>query len=198
MSVPAARRGAPVLLAALLCACVRTYAPAPRQVTEESLTDAALVILRSIDTVRVVEDGLAVQGHVYVTVVREDFSPFPESALDDPRKRVWTLREERVLRGPVSFYLPYTSIRAVSVRSWPLWAGVELEVDPIESADAEPPRRGPLRPGEVRISHSPVVIRAQSDEEARRLADAIDLVRRAHAASDVPPLDATDSSEIAR
>jgi hypothetical protein len=144
-------------------ACTTVYAPPDEPLTEEGLEEAIQTLQEMGDRVAILEDGL--QAEVYVYEWRPLPPPpaleFDELLLHDPAFP--EDRQVRMLVGPArSVYLPFASIRAVEARSWPMWSGVELEV-----AEA----------GEEELD-GPVVIKAHDVEEAERLADAIDRVRR--------------------
>jgi hypothetical protein len=59
-------------------------------------------------------------------------------------------------------YVPYASIVSVEARSWPTWSGVEIAVS---GPDGE-------------RTDSPLVIKAVDADEAARLVNAIDQLRR--------------------
>jgi hypothetical protein len=145
-------------------ACTTVYAPPDEPLTEEGLEEAIQTLQEMGDRVAILEDGL--QAEVYLYEWRT-LPPPPGIEFDDLLLSDSTFPEDRevlMLVGPArSVYLPFTSIRAVEARSWPMWSGVELEVS---------------EAGEEELD-GPVVIKAHDVEEAERLADAIDRVRRA-------------------
>lgn len=157
-------------------ACATVYAPPDVPLTEEGLAEAIGTLLEAGDRVAILEDGLQVEVYVYEwrrlpppPGFEFDEIFFPDSLFEEDH-------ETRMLVGPPrSVYLPFRSIRAVEARSWPMWSGVEIAV-----AEAD---RGEL--------DGPLVIKARDVEEAERLADAIDRVRRARQPADPDP-----SSEV--
>ena len=157
----------PALLLFLLVvqmACTTVYAPPDEPLTEEGLADAIQTLQETGDRVAILEDGLQVEVYVYEW---RRLPPPPGLEFDELLLSDSMFPEEhqtRMLVGPArSVYLPFASIRAVEARSWPMWSGVELVV-----AEA----------GEEELD-GPLVIKAHDVEEAERLADAIDRVRRA-------------------
>jgi hypothetical protein len=145
-------------------ACTTVYAPPDEPLTEEGLEEAIQTLQEVGDRVAILEDGL--QAEVYLYEWRS-LPPPPGIEFDDLLLSDSTFPEDQqvlMLVGPArSVYLPFSSIRAVEARSWPMWSGVELEVS---------------EAGEEELD-GPVVIKAHDVEEAERLADAIDRVRRA-------------------
>jgi len=145
-------------------ACTTVYAPPDEPLTGEGLEDAIQTLQQAGDRVAILEDGLQVEVYVYEwrSVPRPRDLEFDEFFLSDsmfPEDH-----QTRMLVGPArSVYLPFASIRAVEARSWPMWSGVELMV--AEAVEEE--------------LVGPLVIKADDVEEAERLADAIDRVRRA-------------------
>ena len=110
------------------------------------------------------EDGL--QADVYYYEWREIPDPLEVNPaggfFDEPLGR--SRHRVRMLTGPrESVYLRYAMIDAVEAHSWPLWAGVEIQVAGLSGRDSD----------------GPLVIRAADAEEAVRLTDAIDCLRRA-------------------
>ena len=154
-----------LLLLAVQMACTAVYAPPNEPLTEEGLVEAIQTLQEADERVAILEDGLQVE--VYVYEWRRLPPPPPELGIHDRLLSDSMFPEgeqTRMLTGPPqSVYLPYASIRAVEARSWPMWSGVELMV-----AEA----------GEEELV-GPLVIKADDVEEAERLADAIDRVRRA-------------------
>jgi len=144
-------------------ACTTVYAPPDEPLTEEGLEEAIQTLQEMGDRVSILEDGL--QAEVYVYEWRP-VPPPPGLEFEDLLLSDSAFPEDqqvRMLVGPVrSVYLPFASIRAVEARSWPMWSGVELEVAEADGVELD----------------GPVVIKAHDVEEAERLADAIDRVRR--------------------
>jgi len=164
----------PLALLLLLAqtACTTVYAPPDEPLTEAGLEEALQTLQEAGDRVAILEDGLQIEAYVYEW---RSLPPPPEIEFDDLLLSDSTFYEDhktRMLVGPArSVYLPLASIRAVEARSWPMWAGVEIAV-------AEEGR------GEL---DGPLVIKARDVEEAERLADAIDRLRRARQAAARPP-----------
>jgi hypothetical protein len=154
----------PLLLLAAQVACTVVYAPPSEPVTEEALLEAIETLQEAGERVAILEDGLQLEVYVYEW---RSFPPPPELGLHNRllSDSMFPEGEQiQMLTGPPrSVYLPYASIRAVEARSWPMWSGVEIAV-------AE---------GDEGYPDGPLVIRAQDVDEAERLADAIDRVRRA-------------------
>ena len=168
-----------LLLLVAQTACTAVYAPPNEPLTEEGLLEAIQTLQEADERVAILEDGLQVEVYVYEW---RSLPPPPELGLHDRLLSDSMLPEGeqmRMLTGPPhSVYLPYASIRTVEARSWPMWSGVELMV-----AEA----------GEEEFV-GPLVIKADDVEEAERLADAIDRVRRtrqpaAQAPSETAPPD---------
>jgi hypothetical protein len=145
-------------------ACTTVYAPPDEPLTKNDLADAIQTLQETGERVMILEGGLQVEVYVYE---RRRVSPPPEIGLDGRLLSDPVFPEDQqtfVLTGPPrSVYLPYASIRTVKARSWPMWSGVELVV-------VEEGGEGP---------EGPLVIEAQDVEDAERLADSIDRIRRA-------------------
>jgi hypothetical protein len=153
-----------LLLLVAQMACTAVYAPPNEPLTEEGLVEAIQTLQEADERVVILEDGLQVEVYVYEW---RHLPPPPELGLHDRllSDSMFPEGEQiRMLIGPPrSVYLPYASIRTVEARSWPMWSGVEIVV--AEGGEGDP--------------DGPLVIKARDVEEARRLADAIDRVRRA-------------------
>ncbi len=145
-------------------ACTTVYAPPDEPLTEEGLADAIQTLQETGERVAILEDGLQVEVYVYEW---QRLPPAPELEFHELLLSDSILpdgRQARMLTGPPrSVYLPYASIRAVEARSWPMWSGVEIVVAGTGEEDLD----------------GPLVIKAHDVEEAERLVDAIDRVRRA-------------------
>jgi hypothetical protein len=144
-------------------ACTTVYAPLDEPPTEESLEEAIQTLRETGERVAILEDGLQVEVYVYEwrRVPPPPGLEFHELLLSD--SMFPDDRQTRMLTGPPrSVYLPYASIRSVEARSWPMWSGVEIAVAETGEEDLD----------------GPLVIKAHDVEEAERLADAIDRVRR--------------------
>jgi hypothetical protein len=145
-------------------ACTTVHVPPDEPLTETALAEAMALLHATDERVEVLEGGLQLEVYVY------EWRPLPRSAGLGLHESLLNEsmfpegREMRVLVGPRrSLYLPYASIGTIAARSWPLWAGVEIEV---------------LEAGAKDLA-GPVVIRAADAEEAARLSDAIECARRA-------------------
>lgn len=153
-----------LLLLAAQMACTSVYAPPNEPLTEEGLTEAIQTLRETDERVVVLEDGLQVEVYVYEW---RRLPPPPELGLHERLLSDSMFpegQETLMLTGPPRIvYLPYASIRTVEARSWPMWSGIEIAVAEGGEGDLD----------------GPLVIRAQDVEEAERLADAIDRVRRA-------------------
>jgi hypothetical protein len=146
------------------------HRPLDEPVTEAALAAAIEIIHATGARVEMLEDGL--QADVYRYEWTELPGPpeihstdgfFGEPIASRPRVRMLAGRRESV-------YLPYAWIHAVEARSWPLWAGVEIQVAGVSDTELE----------------GPLVIRAGDAEEAARLTDAIDCLRRARRLGSAP------------
>ena len=164
------------LLAAVQFACTTVYRPLDEPVTEDSLAAAIETVHASGARVEMLEDGL--QGDMYRYEWRELENPpemhptgdFLWESMNQPRQRV------RMLAGPHgNVYLPYSRIHSVEARSWPLWAGVEIQLTGSSGVDMV----------------GPLVIEAGDAEEAARLSDAIACLGRARRLPRVPLAEAS-------
>jgi len=143
--------------------CASVYVPPDEPPTEASLGEA-IATLRDTDArVELLEDGLVADVWVYELrrVSSTSWRDPHDWRMDDPIGP--ENQHVRMLVGPKrGVHLPYASIRSVTARVWPLWSAVEIVVD---EATRDP-------------DAGPVVIKVGSKEEAQRLSDAIDRVRR--------------------
>lgn len=169
---PAARLrpGTPRALAlAGALACGSLYAPEPLPLTGDSLREATEVLREAAarrGDIRLVEGGLVLDAYFYEwrewleweeleAGVPGDLSREP-IAVQQPY-----LRRERMLEGPRSVYVPLEGLGAAQVRTWAFGCGVEIEL-------AGQPE--------------PAFLETADTAEAERLAGALDVLRRAHAA----------------
>ena len=183
------RRLRTALISALTAtfACTTVYLPEDDPLTETTLGEAIETLRDSDGLVELLEDGIVVDLYVY------EWRRVETSEWRDPREfRIGgdfgtETHYQRRLVGPKrDVYLPYTSILAVQARIWPLWSGVELELDSSFQLRGSSVREAPLgRAGD----DGPVVIKARDEQEAQKLSEAIDRVRRAR----LPTAESADS-----
>lgn len=152
-----------VLLLALLLGCTTVYQPPEQLPTEASLESAIRTLQESEAAIEMLEDGLQLVAYVYEW--REPIEPM--MFYDDHRfghgPSPPSSQPVRMLVGPGrEVYLPYARIAKVTARSWPLWSGVEIDVSTASDLAIE----------------GPLVIEASDVEEAQRLTDSIDTIRR--------------------
>jgi len=157
--------------------CVTEYQPSESPLDEASLADAIRTVEESEAAIELHEGGLQITAYLYQW--REPLQPslfrddaFGHRAFDPPSRQ-----RMRLLSGPArEVYLPYDRIEKVEARSWPLWTGVEIGIGSAPDLAVE----------------GPLVIQAGSQDEARRLTDAIETIRRARmlsaAIDPAPPL----------
>jgi len=187
------RTALPAALAAAL-ACSTVHLPQAAPVTEASLGEAIETLNDSGGRVELVEGGIVADLYVY------EWRRVERSDWRDPRdlRRGGALGieadSERRLVGPKrGVYLPYRSILAVRARSWPLWSGVELELD--EAFRLRGPRVREAPSGRA-WDDAPVVIKARDEQDARKLSEAIDRVRRARLPA-AEPAEAPEAAPVA-
>jgi|GEM_PF-3606526 len=155
---------------AALCAvaqltCASLTPPADIPVTETSLGQAAAVV-REVATqdpnFQLVEGGISVEAYQWSwrdrIVVEPDTGAAPMVAgpiviLGAPR-----VVRERVLVGPARHSFAFQELAGVAVRRWTIGVGIELSLD----GTAEP-----------------IFVEMNDVQTAQRLADALDLLRRA-------------------
>jgi hypothetical protein len=196
------RRFASILSVALTAtfACTTVYLPEDDPLTEATLSEAIETLRDSDGRVELLEDGIIVDLFVF------EWRRIETSHWRDPRDyRIGgglgaDAEYQRRLVGPKrDVYLPYTSILAVRARSWPLWSGVELELDAAFQLRDSRVHQAPLgRTGD----DDPVVIKARDEQDAQSLSEAIDRIRRARLpvaepAEPAEPADSADSLEPA-
>ena len=179
------RRRLRIALASALAAtfaCTTVYLPEDDPLTEATLSEAIEVLRDFEGSVELLEDGIVVDLYVFTwrrkVRVGGDFGT--------------EVTYQRRLIGPKrDVYLPYTSILSVRARSWPLWSGVELELDStIQLRKSWARQAPPGRSGD----EDPVVIKVQGEEEAQKLSEAIDRVRRARLLA-VEPAEGAEGAE---
>jgi hypothetical protein len=150
------------LLVSLL-GCTTVYQPPEQPPTEATLESAIRTLQESEAEIEMLEDGLQLVAYVY-----EWREPIEPTAFYGDRRfghgsSTPSGRSVRMLVGPArDVYLPYARIEKVSARSWPLWSGVEIDVSVASDLAIE----------------GPLVIEASDVEEAQRLTDSIDIIRR--------------------
>ena len=131
------RRRLRIALASALAAtfaCTTVYLPEDDPLTEATLSEAIEVLRDFEGSVELLEDGIVVDLYVFTwrrkVRVGGDFGT--------------EVTYQRRLIGPKrDVYLPYTSILSVRARSWPLWSGVELELDSTIQLRKSWARQGP-------------------------------------------------------
>jgi hypothetical protein len=179
-------------------ACSTVYLPQDEPLTEATLSEAIETLRDSDGRVELLEDGMVVDLFVY------EWRRLEVSDWHDRRDirmgadfGTETQYQRRLVGPKRDVYLPYQSILAVQARSWPLWSGVELELDSsfqLRSA-----------PGEARLGRAgdggPVVIKARDEQDAQLLSEAIDRVRRARLLGPGPadppaPAEAADAADV--
>lgn len=180
-------------------ACSTLYLPKNEPLTEASLSGAIETLRDSDGRVQLLEDGIVVDLFVYEwrRVETNDWHDRFDSrmAADFGTEAHF----QRRLVGPKrGVYLPYPSILAVRARSWPLWSGVELELDATFKLRRKPP--GEALPGRAGDG-GPVVIKARDEQDAQELSEAIDRLRRARLpgpepADSKPTADDADASAV--
>jgi len=154
------------LCAASALGCITEYQPEAAPLDEGSLAEAIRVVEESEAAVELQEGGLQITAFLYERSRRVD----PDVYFGDPFDRHRTFvggpppPRMRLLSGPArEVFLPYDRIEKVEARSWPLWDGVEIDIGSAVDLAVE----------------GPLVIEVGSKDEARRLTDALDLIRRA-------------------
>jgi hypothetical protein len=182
-------RTALVSALAATCACTTVYLPENDPLTEATLSEA-IEVLRDFDgRVELLEDGIVVDLYVFTwrrkVRVGGDFG-------------TEVIYQRRLIGPKRDVYLPYTSILSVQARSWPLWSGVELELDStIQLRKSWARQAPPGRSGD----DDPVVIKVRDEQEAQKLSEAIDRVRRARllaaeSAESPPAADAPEAAPV--
>jgi hypothetical protein len=162
------------LVATLACSGVRPVAQVP--LAQETLDAAASRIeafAASREDVELVEGGLRAPWQTWRWEERDVWEPGPP--LNYRAEAPWIRHpmpvRERVLVGPSSAVLPWRRMEAVRVHRWPLGTALEFDVE------GEP---------------EPFLLGVDS-ESAGALAEAFDVVRRAHrpraGAAGTPPAD---------
>jgi hypothetical protein len=151
------------LTAALASACTTVYQPPEADLTDASLESAIHVLEETEAGIEMLEDGLQLLAYLYLWRAPIDRGGFYGDTRFGSRSDFSSDQPMRLLVGPArELYVPYARIKNVSARSWPLWSGVEIEVT--ESPDL--------------AVDGPLVVEADDVEEAQRLTDAIDTIRR--------------------
>lgn len=178
-----------VFVLAATFACTTVYLPENDPLTEATLSEA-IEVLRDFDgRVELLEDGIVVDLYVFTwrrkVRVGGDFG-------------TEVIYQRRLIGPKRDVYLPYTSILSVQARSWPLWSGVELELDStIQLRKSWARQAPPGRSGD----DDPVVIKVRDEQEAQKLSEAIDRVRRARllaaeSAESPPAADAPEAAPV--
>lgn len=144
-----------------MLACGGSYQPAPRAVGSESLRGAYATLqeIAEAEAFEIVEDGLYADVYLYEERVHVEWEEsIPEDdlrVLVPPAPRVV---RERVPVGPERRYVPFRHLASVHAERWSIGASVEFRLD---DGDVE---------GMIRVSDF---------ERAKRMADALELFRRA-------------------
>jgi hypothetical protein len=163
-----------LLGAAATLACADRYQPAPSALEPESLRGAwaTLQEIARAESFEIVEDGLYAETYLYEERVHVEWDePLPPDddlrVLVPPAPRVV---RQRVPIGPERRYLPFRHLASVHAERWPIGASVEFRLD---EGDVE---------GMIQVSDF---------ERAKRMADALELLRRARRGESVsePPSD---------
>lgn len=173
-------------------ACTTTHLPQGDPLTEATVSEAIEILRDSDGRIELLEGGLVVDLYIYEwrRVVRDDWQD-PRGVRIGPGFGSDSHYERRLIGPKRDVYLPYASILAVQARSWPLWSGVELELDAEFQLRGRRSREAVL--GRIG-SDDPVVIRARDEQDAQQLSEAIDRVRRVHLPIVAPAPDAAPDS----
>ncbi len=150
--------------------CSQRYRPEPAPLNPETAAAASSVLASASDRVSLVEGGLLLPRAYHW---EEQRSVEPRTEWDPAAGRyemVWREEVRRVLAGPESVYLAYADVRAVSMRTWALWAGVEFEL--VE------PQGGAADPAQTPTRHNPLLVELEDEASARALVEALDLLVR--------------------
>jgi len=147
----------------LTLGCTTVYQPPDAPPTEESLESAIRTLRESDADIEMLEDGLQLTAYLYRWTQPMDSMGFSGNGHFGRGSTLSSTPPIRSLVGPArEMYVPYARIQKVTAHSWPLWAGVEIDVSGPDDLTVE----------------GPLVVEAQDVEEAQRLTDAIDTVRR--------------------
>jgi len=169
-------------------ACSTVYLPQAEPLTEATLSEAIETLRDSDGRIELLEDGIVVDLFVYEWRRVEVSDWHGRGGIRMGPGFGTEVQYQRRLVGPErDVYLPYESILAVQARSWPLWSGVELELDGTFQLRRPPPGVAPFARAK---NGDPVVIKARDELDAQQLSEAIDRVRRAR----LPEPDPEDST----
>jgi hypothetical protein len=140
-------------------ACGGLTPPADIPVTETSLDEAAAVVRETAaqnPNFQLVEGGISVEAYQWAWRDHTVVEPMIVGSI------VWVgtprIVRERELVGPAPYYVPFRRLAGVAVRRWAIGAGIELSVE-----DAT----------------EPLFVEMKDAQTAQRLADALELLRRA-------------------
>jgi hypothetical protein len=142
-----------------LLACSSVTPPADIPVTEASLDEAAAVVRETAarnPNFQLVEGGISVEAYQWIWRDHTVVDPVIVGSIVVPGAP--RVVHERELVGPAPYYVPFREVAGVAVRRWAIGVGIELSVD----GTAEP-----------------LFIQMKDAETAQRLADALDVLRRA-------------------
>ncbi|HBZ69411.1 MAG TPA: hypothetical protein DEP35_06635 [Deltaproteobacteria bacterium] len=149
---------AALFLAAQL-ACGGLIPPTDIPVTEASLDEAAAVVRDTAardPNFQLVEGGISVNAYEWSWRDRLVVEPMIVGSivtLGTPQ-----IARERVLVGPARYYVTFRELAGVAVRRWAIGSGIELSLDG---------------------ATEPIFVEMKDAQTAQRLADALDVLRRA-------------------
>lgn len=147
----------------LMLGCTTVYRSPEALLTDASLESAIQTLQDSEADIEMLEDGLQVSAYLYQWHQPIEPMGFNAGGRFGRGSTISSTQPIRSLVGPArELYVPYGRIERVTARSWPLWSGVEIEVS--DSADL--------------AIENPLVVEADDVEDAQRLTDAIDTIRR--------------------
>jgi len=145
------------VVAQLACGSVRPPADIP--VTEASLDEAAAVVRETAardPNFQLVEGGISVEAYEWSWRDRVVVEPVVVGAVVSPGPP--RVVRERVLEGPARHTFPFRDLAGVAVRRWAIGTSIELSIE----GAAEP-----------------IIVEMNDEQTAQRLADALDVLRRA-------------------
>ena len=139
-------------------ACGSLTPPSDTPVTEASLDEAAAVVRETAardPSFQLVEGGLSLEAYEWAWQDRVVVEPVIVGSVIVPGTQIV---RERVLVGPARHYVAFRDLAGIAVRRWTIGAGIELS---LYGAD------------------EPIFLKTNDAQTAQRLADALDLLRRA-------------------
>ena len=152
------RRPWAALCVAAQLACGGLMPPSETPVTEASVDEAAVVVQEAAardPNFQLVEAGLSLEAYQWVwreRIVVEPTIVGPVIALGATR-----VVRERVIVGPARHYVAFRDLAGVAIRRWAIGVGIELSL----------------------YDEEPIFMETNDAQTAQRLADALDLLRRA-------------------